>query len=738
MVDLFNVVKDSKKRWLAVICVLRKKYMNDAGISEVKRMHGEETSQYFATFVENQKTERMKNTFFVALAISGLTLFSCKDDKAKDMPEAEVAKTEITSEDNFNYVVEQFADLKILRYQIPGFEELSLKEQKLVYYLTQAGLEGRDIMWAQNYRHNLAIRAALENIYANYNGDKTSEDWKNFEIYLKRVWFSNGIHHHYSNAKIKPAFNKAYLEMLMKETNSSLAGEALEVIFNDKDAKKVNLSKDSDIVLESAINFYGPDVTTADVEKFYGGIKVDAAEPIEVGLNTRLVKENGKLVEQVYKSGGLYGEAIDKIIFWLEKAKGVAESDAQAKALGLLIEYYQTGSLDTWDDYAVAWVESTEGNIDWINGFIEVYNDPKGYKGSYETIVQIKDFDMSKKMAVLSKEAQWFEDNSPLMPEHKKKEVKGVSYKTVIVAGEAGDASPSTPIGVNLPNNNWIRQAHGSKSVSLGNIINAYSNAGGSGRLQEFANDEQEVALEKEYGALGDKLHTALHEVVGHASGQINKGVGTPKETLKRYKSTIEEGRADLFGLYYLMDPKLQELGLVTDWEKTGIAAYDGYIRNGLIGQLVRLELGDDVEEAHMVNRQWVSAWAYERGQAENVIEKITRDGKTYYNINDYGKLRTIFGELLRETQRITSEGDYEAAKNLVENYGVKVDQKLHAEVLERNSKFKSAPYSGFVNPMIVPTMEGEEITGFNVMQPDSFEGQMLDYAKKYGNLSKK
>ena len=601
--------------------------------------------------------------------------------------------------------------------------------------MTQAGLAGRDIMWGQNYRHNLEIRAALENVYANYQGDKDSPSWGQFETYLKRVWFSNGIHHHYSNDKLKPEFSADYLKELLAATNTTLEGEAFEVIFNDKDAKKVNLGKDADIVLESAINFYGPDVTTAEVEAYYEAIKVDDKEPIEKGLNTRLVKENGKLVEQVYKSGGLYGAAIDKIIFWLEKAKGVAENEKQANSLALLIEYYKTGSLETWDDYCISWATNTEGNIDWINGFIEVYNDPKGYKGSYETIVQIKDFDMSKKMAVLSQEAQWFEDNSPLMPEHKKKEVKGVSYKTVIVAGEAGDASPSTPIGVNLPNNNWIRQAHGSKSVSLGNIINAYNGAGGTGRLKEFAHDEEEVALEEEYGKLGDKLHTALHEVVGHASGQINEGVGTPKETLKRYKSTIEEGRADLFGLYYLGDPKLQELGLVTDWEKTGKAAYDGYIRNGLMTQLIRLNLGDDVEEAHMVNRQWVSAWAFERGAAENVIEKVIRDGKTYYNINDYVKLREIFGELLRETQRITSEGDYEAGRDLVENYGVKVDQTLHAEVLERNSKFKSAAYSGFVNPVIVPVMEGEEITGFTIEQPATFEGQMLEYAKTYGTL---
>lgn len=680
------------------------------------------------------KINTMKSTFFIAMAMSGLLLISCGDDKNNEQQNPDVA--EVVA-DNFDYQVDQFADLKVLRYQIPGWDDLSLDEQKLVYYLTQAGLAGRDIMWAQNYRHNLTIRKALENIYTSYNGDKNSEDWKNFEIYLKRVWFSNGIHHHYSTAKIKPDFSAEYLRSLLKDTGTTLEGEAFDVIFNDKDAKKVNLSKDADIVLESAINFYGPDVTNADVERFYGAIEVDSEEPIEIGLNTKLVKENGVLVEKVYKSGGLYGEAIDKIIYWLEKAKGVAEDEKQATALGLLIDYYKTGDLETWDDYSVAWVNSTEGDIDWINGFIEVYNDPKGYKGSYETIVEIKDFDMSKKMAVLSKEAQWFEDNSPLMPEHKKKEVKGVSYKTVIVAGEAGDASPSTPIGVNLPNNNWIRQKHGSKSVSLGNIINAYNNAGGSGRLEEFAHDEEEIELEKKYGQLADKLHTALHEVVGHASGQINPGVGTPKETLKSYKSTIEEGRADLFGLYYLMDPKLQELGLVEDWEATGKAAYDGYIRNGLLTQLIRLELGDDVEESHMRNRQWVSAWAFEKGQADGVIEKVTRDGKTYYDIKDYNKLREIFGMLLKETQRITSEGDYEAAKALVEDYGVKVDPVIHKEVLDRNSKFKSAPYSGFVNPVIVPsTNDAGEITGFMIKQPDTFEEQMLNYSKEYGYLS--
>ena len=666
----------------------------------------------------------MKQFLFSLSMLAILTLSSCGDQSTSD------------EQTSFDYNVDQFADIKILRYQIPGFDDLTLKEQKLVYFMTQAGLEGRDIMWAQNYRHNLEIRDALEKIYKDYPGVRTGEQWTAFDTYLKRLWFSNGIHHHYSNDKIMPEFSAKYLKELLAESGATLEGEAFEVIFNDKDGKKVNLSKDADIVLESAINFYGPDVTTEDVETFYGAVEVDAERPIEIGLNTKLIKEDGVLKEQVYRSGGLYGAAIDRIIYWLEQAVTVAENPEQAKALNLLIDYYKTGDLNTWDEYAVAWVNATQGNIDWINGFIEVYNDPKGYKGSYETIVQIKDFDMSKKMSVLSQEAQWFEDNSPLMPEHKKKEVKGVSYKTVVVAGEAGDASPSTPIGVNLPNNNWIRQAHGSKSVSLGNIINAYNSAGGSGRLQEFAHDAQEIELEHSYGALADKLHTALHEVVGHASGQINPGVGTPKETLKSYKSTIEEGRADLFGLYYLMDPKLQELGLVTDWEATGKAAYDGYIRNGLVTQLIRLNLGDDVEEAHMRNRQWVSAWVFERGEQDGVIEKMTREGKTYYDIKDYQKLRELFGQLLRETQRITSEGDYEAAKALVEDYGVKVDQSLHAEILERNSQFTSAPYSGFVNPVLVPTLDDQqEIIGFEVLQPDSFEAQMLQYSQTYGNL---
>lgn len=672
----------------------------------------------------------MKLKSILGLSLLALFLTSCGNERSDKTSEGLAVKDSI----QFNYNVEQFADIKILRYQIPGWEQLTLKEQKLAYYLTQAGLAGRDIIWDQNYRYNLSIRKALESVYNNYQGDKSTPEWGAFETYLKRIWFSNGIHHHYSNDKIKPDFSSDYLKQLLADTNTVLEGEAFEVIFNDKDSKKVNQGKGVDNVLLSAVNMYGPDVTNNDVINFYKNKKSpDASKPLSFGLNSQLVKENGVLKERTYKSGGLYGSAIDEIIKWLELAKGVAENEAQGNALGLLIEYYKTGDLQTWDDYNVAWTSATAGNIDYINSFIEVYNDPLGYTGSYETIVQINDFDMSQKMKVVSDNAQWFEDNSTLMDEHKKENVVGVTYKVVNVAGEAGDASPSTPIGVNLPNANWIRAAVGSKSVSLGNIIEAYNNAASSGRLKEFVNDEEELQLEETYGQIGDKLHTALHEVIGHASGKLNPGVGETKETLKNYASTLEEGRADLVALYYLYDSKLQELGLVDDWQKVGKAAYDGYIRNGLLTQLIRLNLGDDVEEAHMRNRQWVSAWVFENGKADNVIEKVTRDGKTYFNINDYAKLHDLFGQLLRETQRIKSEGDYAAVEHLVETYGVKVDQTLHAEVLERNKQFTSAPYSGFVNPILVPeTNDDGEILAIKVIQPETFAGQMIEYSKNY------
>ena len=672
----------------------------------------------------------MKIKHIIYTFLLAALLISCKSENNQKTVKAET---------EFNHFVEQFADIKVLRYQIPGFEELTLKEKKLVYYLTQAGLAGRDIMWDQNYRYNLSIRKALESINQNYKGDRESENFKFFKTYLKRVWFSNGIHHHYSNDKIKPEFTKEYfVSELLKNSNSELSADIIEVLFNDADTKKVNKKSGNDNVLSSAINFYAPDITDKDVVDFYkSAYKGPKGMPVEAGLNSKLVRENGKLLEKVWKSGGMYGAAIDNIIIWLEKAKGVAENDKQANALSLLIDYYKTGSLDTWDKYCIAWVTSIEGNIDWINGFIEVYNDPKGYRGSYETVVQIKDFDMSRKMKVLSDNAQWFEDNAPLDPTHKKENVVGVSYKTVNVAGEAGDASPSTPIGVNLPNNNWIRQQHGSKSVSLGNIIGAYNNAGGTGRLKAFAHDDEEIRLEEKYGQISDKLHTALHEVVGHASGQINDGVGQPKETLQNYASTMEEGRADLVGLYYLMDPKLQELGLTDNYKELGMAAYDGYIRNGLMTQLIRINLGDEIEEDHMVNRQWVSAWAFEQGEKENVIEKIVKENnKTYFNITNYEKLREIFGRLLRETQRIKSEGDFEAAKKLVEGYGVKVDQQIHKEVIKRNEQFTSAPYSGFVNPVLATKLdENESILDIVVTQPKTFEEQMLFYSKNYNFL---
>jgi len=659
-------------------------------------------------------------------------LFSCQEIKKE--PIDPIEKIEVKKE--FNYLAEQFADIKILRYQIPGFEHLSLQQKKYVYFLTQAGLSGRDIMYDQNYRHNLKIRRALENIYQNYKGDKNSDDWKNFETFLKRIWFANGIHHHYASNKFTPSFSLDYFNTLLKETDTKLDGEAFDVIFDESDIKKINLNPDKGLIKGSAINFYSPNITAKDVDDYYSKYKVDAKTPIEKGLNSKLVKKNGNITEKVWKIGGMYGASIDKIIFWLEKAKDVAENKEQAKGLALLIKYYQTGDLKVWDDYNIVWAKSTEGDIDYINGFIEVYNDPKGYKGSYETIVQIKDFEMSKKMAVVANNAQWFEDNSTLQEEHKKKNVVGVSYKTVNVAGEAGDSSPSTPIGVNLPNNNWIREQHGSKSVSLGNIIHSYNNAGGSGRLQEFAFNEEEVEYEEKFGQLADKLHTALHEVIGHASGQINEGIGTPKETMKNYASTLEEARADLVGLYYLPDNKLVEIGISPDAKGIGKAAYDGYIRNGLMVQLIRLNLGDDIEQPHMRNRQLVSAWVLEKGAHDYVIEKVIKDDKTYFVINDYDKLRSLFGELLREIQRIKSEGDYEAGKALVETYGVKVDQDIHKEVLERNSKFKSAPYSGFINPVLVPEKdENGNITDITVTQPESFASQMLRYAEEFTTL---
>ena len=668
----------------------------------------------------------MKKSFILLIVMA--IFWSCQPKQQEDA----------VNSGEFKYISEQFADLKIIRYQIPGFDQLSLDQKKLVYYLTQAGLSGRDIIWDQNYRHNLKIRRALEKIVNDYSGDRNNDEWNNFMTYTKRIWFSNGIHHHYGNNKFTPGFSREYFASLISDSKAELNENIIEVMFDESiDNKKVNLDESKGLLLGSAINFYGPDVTAQEVDDFYANLKIEGdTEPISYGLNSQLVRaDDGSLVERVWKVGGLYGTAIEKIIYWLEKAATVAENEKQKVAFDLLIEYYKTGDLKVWDEYNIAWASTTEGDIDYINSFIEVYNDPKAYRGSYESMIQITDFDASKRMATLADYVQWFEDNSPIMDEHKKKDVVGVTYKVVTIAGEAGDASPSTPIGVNLPNANWIRAKFGSKSVSLGNIVEAYSKAGSTGALEEFYYNEELIKRQEEYSSLGGKLHTAMHEVIGHASGQINPGVGTPKETLKNYSSTLEEGRADLVALYFLMDPKLVELGLVPSLE-LGKAEYDSYIMNGLLMQLKRIEPGAVIEESHMRNRQLVAGWAYEKGLDDNVIERIEQDGKTYFVVNDYDKLRSLFGELLREIQKIKSEGDFEAGKNLVETYGVQVDEPLHLQVLERMKKLNVAAYGGFINPVLVPVEnDNGEITDVTVEYPDDFTRQMLNYAKNYSFL---
>lgn len=673
---------------------------------------------------------RLTPTTFMVLLLS-ILLMSCKSD-------SDTSSDSTDADSDFQWQVDRFGDVRVLNYQIPGFDRLSLDQKKLVYYLVEAGLEGRDIMYDQNYRHNLEIRQALDAIIENHQEDDATENWENFLLYAKRVYFSNGIHHHYSMDKHKPGFDQAYFQMLLDENDMAMSEEALKAIFDPAfDNKKVNLNPDKGLLKASAVNFYDPSITAAEAEAFYKEKSKGASKlrPLSYGLNSKLVKDDaGNISEMVYKADGLYGSAIQEIIGWLEKAQTVAESDAQRAGFRFLIDYYKTGDLDTWDKYNIAWVKATEGDIDYINSFIEVYNDPLGYKGSYENIVEIKDFDASERMAVLAENAQYFEDNAPIKPEHKKENVVGVSYKVVSVAGESGDASPATPIGVNLPNANWIRAAHGSKSVSLGNIINAYSNASGSGLLKEFAHDAEEIARIEEYGELADKMGTALHEVIGHASGKINAGVGTPKETLKSYASTLEEARADIVALYYIMDPKLEELGLIPSKE-AGMAEYDSYIANGMMKQLQRIELGKEIEESHMRNRQLIASWAYEKGMQDTVIQKIVKDGKTYFDIQDYDKLRAIFGELHMELQRIKSEGDYAAGKALVENYGVKVDPAIHKEVLDRVAKLDIAPYSGFVNPVLKPIMKGDSISDIEITYPAGFIEQMLDYAGRYGNL---
>ncbi|SFT56681.1 dipeptidyl-peptidase-3 [Lishizhenia tianjinensis] len=683
-----------------------------------------------------------KHIFGLGIMMAALATSACNQENKTETPQELSVKDTLDlninpNQDDLEMVVDRFADIQVLRYKINDFDNLSVDQKKLVYFLAQAGLSGRDIIYDQNNEHNLEIRAALDNILANYQGDRKHADWLNLELYAKRFYFANGVHHHYGMQKMMPGFDQAYFNELTQAVGTELSPEALELMFSDKvGMKRKNKNPEVDMIVASANNFYGEGVTQEMVEAFYAKKSEEQdSTPVELGLNSKLVLENGELVEKVYAANGMYAEAIQQIIYWLEQATTVAENEDQKAALEKLIEYYQTGDLETWDEYNILWAKSTAGDIDYINGFIEVYGDALGKRASFESIVQITDFDASERMKVVANNVQWFEDNSPIMNDHKKKNVKGVSYKVVQVASEAGDASPSTPIGVNLPNNNWIREQHGSKSVSLGNLIAAYNESKGSGLLEEFANDAKEIELAKAHAKLAGKMHTALHEVVGHASGQINKGVGQPAETLKNYASTLEEARADLVGLYYIMDPKLMELGLVESLE-VGVAEYDGYIRNGLMTQLMRLELGDDIEEEHMQNRQLVAAWAMEKGAADKVIERVVKDGKTYFNINDYDKLRELFGELLKEIQRIKSEGDYEAGKNLVETYGVKVNQELHKEVLERVKVLDLPPYQGFVNPVLSPVKDAEgNIVNIKVEYNQNFLEQMLYYSEKYSFL---
>jgi dipeptidyl-peptidase-3 len=637
-------------------------------------------------------------------------------------------------ESDFQWQTEQFADLRILRYQIPGWDKLSLQQKKLAYYLNMAGLAGRDIIYDQLYRHNLEIRKALENIVRHYQGEKT-EHWEAFMVYAKRVWFSNGIHHHYSHAKLEPGFKEAYLDSLLAKTQTSLSAEAKAAIFNQEDLKGVSKDPDKDLVLASAVNFYEHGITEQEVLDFYKA-QADPSDktPISYGLNSKLVKENGQLVEKKWHANGMYGKAIKEIISWLKKAQQVAENEQQAKALGLLIEYYQTGDLKTWDAYNIAWVQDTASDVDYINSFIEVYHDPLGYKATYETVVQVKDLDASEKMAVISDNIQYFENKSPIMDAHKKEEVVGVSYRMINVVGEAGATTPATPIGVNLPNSGWIREQHGSKSISLTNIEGAYENARGEGFLEEFTFTTEELERAKKYGALSSKMHTALHEVVGHASGKTEPGQGDTKSILKNYYSTLEEARADLVALYFIMDKKLIELGLI-DTLAVGYTEYDGYIRNGLMLQLRRLKPGEIIEEDHMRNRQLVAAWAFEMGQEKNIIEKKNLKGKTYFVINDYQALRDIFGQQLKEIQRIKSQGDYEAGRALVEKYGVQVNEEIHQEVLKRTEKLNIAPYAGFIQPQMKAIMEGDSIKDIEISYPEDFTEQMLYYGKEHSFL---
>ena len=669
--------------------------------------------------------------------VTALSLLTACGGNPKTTAEAE----------KIDYTVEQVADLQILRYRVPGFEDLSLKQKELVYYLTEAALQGRDILFDQNGKYNLTIRRMLEAVYTGYKGDKNTPDFKAMEVYLKRVWFSNGIHHHYGSEKFVPGFTPEFFRQAVQsvdaatlplaegQTVEQLCEEVFPVIFDPTVMpKRVNQAAGEDLVLTSACNYYDG-VTQQEAEDFYNALKNPQDEtPVSYGLNSRLVKEDGKIQEKVWKVGGLYGQALEKIVYWLKKAEGVAETPEQKAVIAKLMEFYETGDLKTFDEYAILWVKDLNSRIDFVNGFTESYGDPLGMKASWESLVNFKDLEATQRTELISGNAQWFEDHSPVDGQFKKEKVKGVSAKVITAAILAGDLYPATAIGINLPNANWIRSHHGSKSVTIGNITDAYNKAAhGNGFNEEFVYSDAELQLIDKYADVTDELHTDLHECLGHGSGKLLPGVDP--DALKAYGSTIEEARADLFGLYYVADPKLVELGLTPSADAYK-AQYYTYLMNGLMTQLVRIEPGNNVEEAHMRNRQLIARWVYEKGAAEKVVELVKKDGKTYVVINDYEKVRDLFGRLLAEIQRIKSTGDYAGAHDLVEAYAVKVDPALHAEVLERYKKLNLAPYKGFVNPKyeVVTDADGT-ITDVTVTYDEGYAEQMLRYSKDYFTL---
>lgn len=673
----------------------------------------------------------------VTVLVMGLLLItSCGQSSRKAAPAEE-----------FTYEVDRFEDISVLKYRLPGFEQLSAREKELIYYLSEAALCGRDILWDQNFKYNLVIRKTIEAIIDSYSGDRESDQYRSFITWAKRVFFANGIHHHYSNDKFVPGFSQEYFADLVAGSDASrlplkdgqkagdLVAMLTPVLFDPGlYAKKVDQSSGVDMITSSANNFY-EGVTQAEVEKYYASLADPSdPEPVSWGLNSKVVRDDGKVKEITYKSNGLYGPAIDQIISWLEKARSVALNETQEKELGLLIDYYKSGDLKKWDDYNVVWAGNTGVSVDYINGFIETYGDPLGMKATWEAVVDYKDIEASKRTAIITSNAQWFEDHSPVEQQFRKEKVTGVAASVINVAMLGGDCYPASPLGINLPNSNWIRASAGSKSVTLANITDAKDIVSrGSGFLQEFAFDRAEIDRALKYGSIADALHTDLHECIGHASGKL--APGTDPNALKNYASPLEEMRADLFALYYMPDPKMTEIGLVQS-DEAAKALYDNYIRNGLITQIVRIKPGKDIEQAHMRGRSAIAHWVYEKGRADNVIEIVERDSKTYVRINDYTKLRTLFGDMLREVQRIKSEGDYYAGRNMIENYGVKIDQELHAEILARYEKLNLAPYSGFVNPRLVPVVDaGGKITDVKVEYCSDFLGQMMEYGKKYSYL---